>query len=721
MLTGIRKLNVVPLRLTALVLLAVVIVTLLVACTSSDDGGGGTPPDPVPPGVCDSGGDSGEDNPMLMNIMPISRTLTTPPLPGCTQKLEVFDDGTYQNLELDASGIPQFDTLVPTGRTYTAMSSAPDIATTSVNTAGIVTVTALKRGIADITITAEGDEATTSTLTRSVSTPSIRQTTANYLFTVEVANRAPTVENPIPDQTDAEVGTAFSYVFPANTFNDADDDPLSYTASEQPDVAWLSFIAATRTFSGMPAANTAGSMTVTVTADDGNGGSVTDTFTIGINRPPMAVGAVAALTFTLRDSAATRDVASNFSDPDNAPLIFTASTSAPAVATASVSGSMVTVTPEGVGSTTITVTARDPGGLSATQTIEVIVNSVIIVPPSSVLVAISGFNGETEDEFTLRATVSYSGTGTTDPTTVRYYRSSDSTIESSDTEVGDDDLISSRSAPTNVEVDDDSLSVPSSPGIYYYGACATATAIPVCSDGVEVVAEGTIDLEVTFSVDNSDSVVTVGESIGVDATVENHGTGRSERTTLRYYQSSDLTISRDDIEVEDDYRVSSLGPDETDDTSESITAPSPPGTYYYGACVDPVDNDRNTENDCSDEVMVIVKKPINPDSVSAEVMEFNEEPEDEFELHVTVHYMGTGEIVRTTVKYYRSSDSTISSSNDVSVGSRDFIFSTSISGSKNRKEYSNVDKPDTPGTYYYGACAKTVTTEKCSNGVEVGH
>ena len=37
MLTGIRKLNVVPLRLTALVLLTVVIVTLLVACASSDE------------------------------------------------------------------------------------------------------------------------------------------------------------------------------------------------------------------------------------------------------------------------------------------------------------------------------------------------------------------------------------------------------------------------------------------------------------------------------------------------------------------------------------------------------------------------------------------------------------------------------------------------------------------------------------------------------------
>ena len=45
MLAKIRKLNVVPFRLTALVLLAVVIVTLLVACTTSneEDPGNGSP------------------------------------------------------------------------------------------------------------------------------------------------------------------------------------------------------------------------------------------------------------------------------------------------------------------------------------------------------------------------------------------------------------------------------------------------------------------------------------------------------------------------------------------------------------------------------------------------------------------------------------------------------------------------------------------------------
>ena len=407
MLTGIRKLNVSPSRLTALALLAVVAITLLNACGGGDSG---------------SGGDSGEDSPMMM-VMPILRTITTPPAPNSTQKLEVLDeDGTHQNMEFDASKMPQFDTLSPTRRTYMAESSDTDVATASVDDAGIVTVTAVKRGSANITITANGDAA--STLARSASDPSIRADAA-YSFMVEVKNRAPTVANPIPDQTDVAVGTAFRYMFPENTFNDADDDSLLYTAGKQPDVAWLTFTAATRTFSGTPAANTAITITVTVTATDG-GGSVTDEFIIGVNRPPMAVGTVTALTLTVERPATIRDIASNFSDPDNDSLTYSEITSDSTVATASVSGSVVTVIPVAVGSATITVTAQDPGGLSATQTIAVavvanqaptVVGTVAAVTltagrPAATRDVASNFSDSDNDSLTYTASTSASAVAT---------------------------------------------------------------------------------------------------------------------------------------------------------------------------------------------------------------------------------------------------------------------------------------------------------------------
>ena len=98
-------------------------------------------------------------------------------------------------------------------------------------------------------------------------------------------NNAPTVANEIPDQT-ANVGAAFSYAFPANTFSDADSsDTLTYTATKSDDTAlpsWLTFTASTRTFSGTPQSGDAGTLSVKVKADDSNGGTVTDTFDITV-------------------------------------------------------------------------------------------------------------------------------------------------------------------------------------------------------------------------------------------------------------------------------------------------------------------------------------------------------------------------------------------------------------------------------------------------------
>ena len=127
-------------------------------------------------------------------------------------------------------------------------------------------------------------------------------------------NAAPTVATPIPDQN-ARVGAPFSHTFPAGTFNDADGDPLTYSATGLPD--WLGFDPGTRTFAGTPTA--VGTPAVTVTASDGNGGSASDTFAIAIsaaNAAPVltisggsTVTEGAAASFTVRaDSAPTSNL-----------------------------------------------------------------------------------------------------------------------------------------------------------------------------------------------------------------------------------------------------------------------------------------------------------------------------------------------------------------------------------------------------------------------------
>ena len=114
------------------------------------------------------------------------------------------------------------------------------------------------------------------------------ESAADYTMTITVTavSDAPTVATAIPDQP-ATAGTAFSYAFPANTFSDADiGDTLTYAATKADGAtlpAWLSFAAGTRTFSGTPQAADIGTVAVKVTASDGNGGSVSDTFDITVS------------------------------------------------------------------------------------------------------------------------------------------------------------------------------------------------------------------------------------------------------------------------------------------------------------------------------------------------------------------------------------------------------------------------------------------------------
>ena len=93
------------------------------------------------------------------------------------------------------------------------------------------------------------------------------------------------------------------------------------------------------------------------------------------NRAPVAVGSIGALTIDV-GATVTTDVASNFNDPDGDALTYSAATSDGGVATATVSGSQVATTGVAAGTATITITARDPGGLTATQTMAVTVQAV---------------------------------------------------------------------------------------------------------------------------------------------------------------------------------------------------------------------------------------------------------------------------------------------------------------------------------------------------------
>ena len=121
---------------------------------------------------------------------------------------------------------------------------------------------------------------------------------------------------------------------------------------------------------------------------------------------------------------------------------------------------------------------------------------------------------------------------------------------------------------------------------------------------IQAAAGGVPDLEVG-SLSASNASLDAGASFTLRATVRNGGDGRSAATTLRYYRSSNATISASDTAVGTD-AVGALSASGTSAESVRLTAPSSAGTYYYGACVDTVTGESNTRNNCSSGVRITV-------------------------------------------------------------------------------------------------------------------
>ena len=100
-------------------------------------------------------------------------------------------------------------------------------------------------------------------------------------------------------------------------------------------------------------------------------------------------------------------------------------------------------------------------------------------------------------------------------------------------------------------------------------------------------------------------------TLGVN--VINQGSGSSGSTTLRYYRSTDSAITSGDAEVGTD-AVDGLAASERAIEGIDLIAPSAPGTYYYGACVDAVSNESDTTNNCSPAIAFTVPAETSTDA-----------------------------------------------------------------------------------------------------------
>ena len=336
--------------------------------------------------------------------------------------------------------------------------------------------------------------------------------------------------------------------------------------------------------------------------------------------------------------------------------------------------------------------------------------------------------------FTLGATVRNIGDARAGSAILRYYRSPNSSISAdSDTEVGSDTVNSLQ--PSRTDGESVGVSAPEAPGEYYYGACV----VPVtgesdignnCSSGRRVtVAQAATNPDlVVDSPSVSQNEVDAGGRFTLRTTVRNRGDGPAPRATLRYYRSADSTISTGDAEVETD-RVRYLDPSETGDEWERLTAPDDAGTYYYGACVDSVTDESNTANNCSSGVRVTVTEALqdSPDLVvsvsvvSVSIGDTELEPGETFAVTSWVSNSGLATSPATTLRIYRSTDSSISAGDTV-IGE---VNVRSLAPSETQGyDLRNQIAPSVAGTYYYGSCVESVsgesdTTNNCSSGVQV--
>lgn len=128
----------------------------------------------------------------------------------------------------------------------------------------------------------------------------------------------PTVVNPIPSQT-GTVGTTFTYLIPTNTFSDPNNDPLTLTASGFPAGFFFNGLILTGPLT------TTGASTITVTAANNRGGSVSTSFQLNAlpGAPTSTTGGPLQL-LPPTYNPCTRVIVFNTTGGDGTPITYTA-------------------------------------------------------------------------------------------------------------------------------------------------------------------------------------------------------------------------------------------------------------------------------------------------------------------------------------------------------------------------------------------------------------
>ncbi len=248
--------------------------------------------------------------------------------------------------------------------------------------------------------------------------PSAAAVSSTFTLRVSNANDAPVVANGLTGQNMSGPGS-WTYQVPANTFTDADNDTLTYSATQSDGSAlpsWLSFDASTRTFSGNPPWG-APSVALKVTADDGNGGSAASSFLLSIdqnttNDAPVVANAISAQTKDGSGAWTYQVPANTFFDADGTPMTLSATLSSGAALPSWLSFNASTRTftgnpPASVNGQTfaLKVTATDPQNSSVTNTFNLTVTNANDTPTVANAITDQSWSGSGNKTFQFNANV----------------------------------------------------------------------------------------------------------------------------------------------------------------------------------------------------------------------------------------------------------------------------------------------------------------------------
>ena len=331
------------------------------------------------------------------------------------------------------------------------------------------------------------------------------------------------------------------------------------------------------------------------------------------------------------------------------------------------------------------------------------------VPPTAPDLVVSSFTANpttisSGQTVSLSATITNSGNLAADSIVLRYHRSPNNNISDSGTPIATDDISnlsagSSSDATANV--------TGHSSGIYYYWACV----VPIANESNKTNNCSTTAIKITgplpdisvSSFSASPTIIRSGGTVTLSATITNSGNLAADSITLRFFSSpSDNTNDSDDNLVTTD-SISSISVDSNANSSVNVTGHSS-GTMYYGVCVY-VAGETSTDNNCSITRAVLVGVPNLGVSVTANPTTISSG--ETVNLRAIVTNSGNGTADTTTLRFLRSTDSTISTSDT-------FLNITRNISNLSADSSENVSASVTghiSGIMYYGACVGDVAGE----------